>query len=233
MATAILQQRRNIVVLGKTGAGKSTVANQILGKKHFKVSTSTQSVTRRIKNGEARITVDDIDYNIKIIDTVGLFDTGSITNKQVIQLIKSHFQEKVPEGVNLVLFVFKEGRFTDEEKLAFEYVIAKFSKEISDISALVITNCELKCEKARERIIDEFKRNPKTKPFAEFAKKGIYTFGYPNIEEIDDEELRPIIQERIEKDREELQSFVRSCGDELRLSRELFAEEFWEKCNIL
>ena len=43
MATAVSQQRRNIVVLGKTGAGKSTVANQILGTNHFEVSTSTQS----------------------------------------------------------------------------------------------------------------------------------------------------------------------------------------------
>ena len=83
MATAVSQQRRNIIVLGKTGAGKSTVANQILGTNHFEVSTSTQSVTRRVRNGEARLTVDGVDYNIKIIDTVGLFDTGSITKATV------------------------------------------------------------------------------------------------------------------------------------------------------
>ena len=236
MATPVQQQRRNIVVLGKTGAGKSTVANQILGSDQFKVSTSTQSVTRRVTDGEAKVNVGDIDYNIKIIDTIGLFDSGPVTNKQVIQSIKSHFQKKVPESVNLVMFVFREGRFTVEEKNAFEYIITKFSKEISDISALIITNCELKSAKTREKIVAEFRGNPTTKPFADFVKKGIFAVGFPNIEEIDDEELRPIIQERIKKDKEELQLFVRSCGDELRLSRELFTEDFWEKiqkCQIL
>ena len=233
MATAILQQRRNIVVLGKTGAGKSTVANQILGTDIFEVSTSIQSVTRRIKNGEAKLTVDDVDYNIKIIDTVGLFDTGAITNNEIIRVIKTHFQQQVPEGVNLVLFVFKEGRFTKEEKETFDYIIAKFSKEISDISALVITNCELKSETAREKIIAEFRENVTTKPIAEFVKKGIFTVGFPNIEEIDDEDFKPKIQERIKKDKEVLQTFVRSCEDEPRLSQDLFSEGFWEKCTIL
>lgn len=228
----ILQERRNIIVLGKTGAGKSTVANTILGQEVFPVSTSVQSVTRRIRRGEAKFTAHNVEYNVKLIDTVGLFDTGAVTNTTTIEEIKTFFREKVTEGVHLVLFVFKEGRFTPEERDTFDFIIKKFSREISEISALVITNCELKSEKARQAIESEFRDVPTTKHIADFVKQGIYVVGFPKIEDIE-EEFRPMMEQKVEADKNKLKMLVQSCDSEPKLAKEIFKDSFWDKCCVL
>ena len=229
----IIQRKCNIVVLGKTGAGKSTVANSIAGTKLFGVRSSVKSVTRNVHDGMVKFVIEDTEYNIKLIDTVGLFDTGAISNNTIIQQLKEHFQNRVSDGVDLILFVFKEGRFTKEERATFDFIIKKFSDEISEISALVITNCDLKSETAREKIKTEFQSDPTTKPIADFVRKGIFVVGFPNLEEVEDEGIKACMQEKVERDREKLRSLVRTCEGEPKLARELFTDTFWERCRVL
>ena len=147
-------ERRNIVVVGKTGCGKSTVANQLIGNEVFQIGRSSKSVTEHPGQKEAKRTVDDIEYNIKVIDTVGLFDSASPagSNKDILREAKAFFQKNV-KGLNLILFVFKEGRFTDEEKKTFSVITKHFKKDrVGEISALVVTNCENIDEAERERL---------------------------------------------------------------------------------
>ena len=66
---------RNIVILGKTGAGKATIANVIVDHCMFTVSTSVEGITRSAKDSTASYEKDDFKYNIKLIDTVGVKDT--------------------------------------------------------------------------------------------------------------------------------------------------------------
>ena len=40
-------------------------------------------------------------------------------------------------GINLVLFIFKKGRCTPEEKKVFDFIVQHFSKQISAVCALV------------------------------------------------------------------------------------------------
>ena len=47
--------RRNVVVVGKTGVGKSTVANKLVGDDVFKVAEELDGVTRTISHCEATI----------------------------------------------------------------------------------------------------------------------------------------------------------------------------------
>ena len=39
-------QKRNVVILGRTGTGKKTIANKILGEERFKVDSAMTCVTR-------------------------------------------------------------------------------------------------------------------------------------------------------------------------------------------
>lgn len=225
MATTMVQ-RRNIVVLGKTGAGKSTVANKIAGHDNFKVKSSTESVTSKVSHTEV-VLVDpktNTQYNFKLIDTIGVFDTKK-RNADIMKEIKKYFQEKVPEGVNLVLFIFRKGRYTGEEKQTFDYIIKNFRPQISDISALIITNCENEGKEGRQRIIDEFRLM--AEDTAEFMGKGIYTVGFP-----DTRNCLPALEEAYEKviqdDAKDLRELVMKAG-EMRLGKEMFEMGFWEK----
>ncbi|CAB4383158.1 unnamed protein product [Rhizophagus irregularis] len=70
---------RNILLIGRTGNGKSTLANVISGTSKFKESEFVNSETK-----DVQIEIIDIDgINYKIIDTVGLGDT-ELTMQQVL-----------------------------------------------------------------------------------------------------------------------------------------------------
>lgn len=223
----------NVAIFGKTGAGKSTVANAIAGADRFKVKTSVSSATEGSKYCISSYK-DDVNghvYNVKIVDTVGLFDTGKKTNKQIINEMKTFFCRHVPEGISLILFVFREGRFTPEERETFQLIIDNFAQDISDISALIVIGCDSKGSKARDGVIKEFETNDVTRDIAALMKEGIYPVGFPPMEEID-EDMVENMTKKIETDKKTVIDLVKK-NHELRLAEEMFSMSFWEKCSIL
>jgi len=181
--------KRNVVVIGKTGSGKSTVANKILclddDKRCFNVQFSYQAVTTTIDNATRNIPIGSETYAVNVIDTIGFSDTritGAKSDDAIMKEIKKELTDRAPEGINLLIFVFRHSRFTNEEKAAFDKIQKSFSHLINRISLLVITNCEQLTRGAREKVIIDFKNDPLTKDFAKMMTKGIYTVGFPDTE---------------------------------------------------
>ena len=191
--------KRNVLVIGKTGCGKSTVANKILCKdddaRIFDVQPSYQAVTTRIANQISRIRMGSTIYEINMIDTIGFSDTrksGAKSDDMIMKEIKKEMQDRAPEGINLLIFVFKHGRFTNEERVVFDKIQKNFSHLINKISLLLITNCETLGEEAREKVIDDFRSDPLTKDFAKMMLKGIFTVGFP-----DTKGVKPVFKQEI------------------------------------
>ena len=224
---------RTVLVVGKTGAGKSTVANKILGREVFTIKNVPTSVTSEVE-AKCSLVYDEPSrtrYQFKVIDTLGVFDTN-LKHDAVITKIKEFFQKDAPDGVNLVLFVFRKGRFTQEERQTFDYIIKNFKKEISNYSALVLTYCDVENDDANQQFRQSFE--DEANDIADFMKKGIYMVGFPDLSN-----MKPRIKEAMEEDIKEhakmLQKEVMKANEKF-LGKEIFEETFWQKlsrCFIL
>ena len=107
MAEMQAVEKRSVVLLGKTGAGKSTVANKISGRSKFKVKNVAASVTAKVEDIDSTFEDSGIRYDLQVIDTIGVFDLRR-KNDDTMNEIKKFFQDNAREGVNLVLFVLKK-----------------------------------------------------------------------------------------------------------------------------
>ncbi|KAF2072843.1 hypothetical protein CYY_005854 [Polysphondylium violaceum] len=123
-----------LLLIGKTGNGKSTLANIISQSNDFKEGEFMVSETKDHLKRE--YIIDGIRYII--VDTCGIGDT-ELTMQQVLYKIAEACYT-VRDGLNQVLFVTSQ-RFTKEEQLAYNILTGViFNPEIVNYTTVVRTN---------------------------------------------------------------------------------------------
>ena len=190
--------RRNILILGKMGHGKSTLGNRILENDgSFRVNdqqhpkTSKGSTVFRSKSQLKN-------YKVRVYDHDGLFEGDSSINI---------FSSDIPPYLNLVLFLLKcEHSFDAIEREILKDVVSEW--QISGISALVLTHCERLSKEEREKMIKQFKNDHPS--IADLMGKGILAVGFPDNSHVQRElELR----QSVEDDETELKQLIYSCEE--------------------
>lgn len=219
-------KNRCAILMGRAGAGKSTVANHLIGydsqssdEPPFKISDGVlASLTRDVKYRLVEVVREGVVYRVTVIDTDGEFD--SLMFDEIGKRLKVKIEDRIT-GVNVMLFVLKKGPISAEELTTYAKLRNTF--DISSICALVITGCENDSSQGRAELVKKFMSHPITQQVADQMKMGIYTVGFPPVQSMIPA-LQEVYKQGMLQDRETLLNLIFQA-DKVYLTKNLFIEK--------
>lgn len=141
-----IERELTVLLIGMTGAGKSSLGNLLAGSAIFSAGDDTASMTN------LNSTSHFVSQHLTILDTIGLGDT-KISQENVIASIKKTILA-VPTGVDIILLALQQGRLTDDTIVPIAHLMESLwqNTPISNLY-VVFTHSSYKCANSRDACV--------------------------------------------------------------------------------
>lgn len=177
-----------LLVIGKTGHGKSATANTLLGSDVFEISCFPESMT--IKSSYEKSS--RFGKKLVVVDTPGFFDTRKDDDEICMELIRSC--ALLSPGFHAILLVIKAERHTTENQEAVTKYFKLFGEEASEYLFLVVTHWDQ--VQAQAGSLDNYFRhgNEELLRLKSRCKGGAFTISNNGITEDGNDQVEKIVK---------------------------------------
>ncbi|XP_074518488.1 GTPase IMAP family member 7-like [Halichoeres trimaculatus] len=129
-----MAEPRRVVILGKTGSGKSSLANTIFGEDKFKTNHTPSSETSKCQTSNACVK----GRKFTLVDTPGFFDTHKSEDEMKPEILRC--TTECAPGPHAVLIVLKVEKYTEHEKAVIDKIKEYCSEEVFRYAMVVFTH---------------------------------------------------------------------------------------------